>query len=421
MSARPGWLYPLVVLSLLSPARGGAAMPKACLDRDGDVLPAGAVDRLGTVRLRHGQWVNAVAFSPLGDLLATSGEYGSIGLWRISDGKLLRMLQIKDDWEWAYFLAFSRDGKVLACARSGSGRISIWDPANGRLRREMDLHPLGRMESFALAPDGKTVTVGFGNRVLGCWDVQTGKQIRQYPKTMLSCSLAYSADGKVLMSGDADRNVRVWDAGELRRLGDHPDPGPCDYPCVIALSPNGKTFAHAIGNRLEIRDAKSGASRHELSGHKCKIRALTFSADGKMLASADGPNFREAGQPSIRWWDARTGRLLHAVTDLESYARSVAFSPDGKILAAGGYTTAGVYSKTIQLWDTVSGKALLPSHGHRSKPWKLVYSSDGRLLASAGGDGVILLWDLQAKSPPRRLCGCRGWVSSLAFSADGRL
>jgi WD40 repeat protein len=389
-------------------------MPKGCLDRDGDVLPAGAIDRLGTVRLRHAKDVYAVAFSPSGDVLATSGDYGSICLWRMPDGKLLRKLQIGDNWDWIDYLTFSRDGKVLACARSQCGRINFWDPASGKLLRQMDLRSTGRITSFALAPDGKTVTAGFDDLVLGCWDAQSGKQIRQYAKTMLSTSLAYSADGKVLMSGDGDRNMRVWEAGQLRRLGGHPDPGNRYERCFIALSPDGKTFAHAIGAHLEIRDAKTGVRLHKLPGHECEILALAFSADGKMLASADC-FFEEAGRPSIRWWDVRTGQLLHAIAGHKAYLPAVAFSPDGKILAAGGN------NNTTKLWDTASGNALHPCQEHCSIPRTLAYSPDGRLLASAGDDGVILLWDLHAKSPPRRLRDCRTGVSSLAFAPDGRL
>src|SRR5437773_6564095 len=105
-------LVPAVLLLLPLGAPLFAAPPEPPRrDLHGDALPAGAVLRLGTVRLRHGSSVKAVAFAPDGKTLASAAWYGAVCVWDAETGREVRRLT---GLEWPAALAFSPDGKALA-------------------------------------------------------------------------------------------------------------------------------------------------------------------------------------------------------------------------------------------------------------------------------------------------------------------
>jgi hypothetical protein len=110
---------------------------RVSMDLYGDPLPAGALARMGTVRLRHGGSVDSVAFSPDGKLLATSsdGSDPTIRLWSVATGKEVRRIQVFPPIPRTNALvlrvAFSPDGKTLASgafdASMIDNKIDFWD------------------------------------------------------------------------------------------------------------------------------------------------------------------------------------------------------------------------------------------------------------------------------------------------------
>src|SRR5947209_8521486 len=102
-----------LLLGLCGAARGGAdgpPAPAARADRYGDPLPAGALARAGTVRLRHPGWVTTVAFSPDARLIAALATDGTLRLWDRATGTEVRRLAGPPEKEDDPCLAFSPDG-----------------------------------------------------------------------------------------------------------------------------------------------------------------------------------------------------------------------------------------------------------------------------------------------------------------------
>ena len=156
--------------------------------------------------------------------------------------------------------------------------------------------------------------------------------------------------------------------------------------------------------------AKDVRNMTTLRGHTDYIRTLTFSPDGKSLASGSPDH-------TIKIWDTATGR--NTVTfDYHAAAGTVfalAYSRDGKTLAVGCNR-----KEAIMLWDVVTGKNTAALQGHIEGITSLAFSPDGKTLASASFDGTIKLWKMPAGVNTATLKGHQGVIASLAYSPDGR-
>ncbi|HEX8158442.1 MAG TPA: WD40 repeat domain-containing protein, partial [Solirubrobacteraceae bacterium] len=149
--------------------------------------------------------------------------------------------------------------------------------------------------------------------------------------------------------------------------------------------PGVEARSSALAALRAVRDRGIVAILH---GHLDAVSSVTFSSDGRTLASASADH-------TIRLWDVRTRKQLgRPLSGHTSLVFSVAFSPDGRTLASAGF------DKTIRLWDVRTHKQLgRPLSGHTESIFSVAFSPDGRTLASAGFDKTIRLWDLRTHRP----------------------
>ncbi|MEZ6122188.1 MAG: pentapeptide repeat-containing protein [Planctomycetaceae bacterium] len=176
----------------------------------------------------------------------------------------------------------------------------------------------------------------------------------------------------------------------------------------VSFSPDGRTLASASGDMtVRLWSASDGTHLRTLEGHTSSVLSVSFSPDGGTLASA-------SHDMTVRLWSASDGTHLRTLEGHTSYVLSVSFSPDGRTLASASF------DMTVRLWSASDGTHLRTLEGHTSSVWSVSFSPDGRTLASASSDRTVRLWSASDGTYLRTLEGHTADVWSVSFSPDGR-
>jgi hypothetical protein len=148
----------------------------------------------------------------------------------------------------------------------------------------------------------------------------------------------------------------------------------------VAFSPDGRRIVTGGRDRLVILwDAMTGQKIFDLRGHAGPVKSVAFSPDGRWIASA-------GVDQTVRVWDATTGREALVLRGHTDTVNGVAFTPDSKRLASAG-------DLTIKIWDPVTGLEVITLRGHSRHVNGAAFSPDGRLVVSGSGDGTVKIWD----------------------------
>ncbi|KAH8674500.1 WD40-repeat-containing domain protein [Tricladium varicosporioides] len=265
----------------------------------------------------------------------------------------------------------------------------------------------GWVNSVAFSPDGKQVVSGSDDKTIRLWDAVTGTLLQTLEGHSESVkSVAFSPDGKQAVSGSNDRTVRLWDAvtgALLQTLEGH-----SGWVNSVTFSPDGRQVVSGSNDRaVRLWDAVTGRLLQTLEGHSSLVNSVAFSPDGKQVVSGSGDKM-------VQLWDVVTGALLQTLKGHPESVNSVAFSPDGKqIVSSSG-------DKTVRLWDAVTGALLQTLEGHLDWISSVVVSPDGKQIVSGSSDKTVRLWDAVTGALLQTLEGHSGWINSVAFSPDGK-
>jgi len=335
----------------------------------------------------HTGVVNSVVFSPDGgQVLSGSGrsylenadqDY-TVKLWDAATGREIRTFGHTYP---VRSVAFSPDGKQVL---SGSEDPVLWDVATGReikiLAKENngDFHIL---HSVAFSPDGRQVLSGFGDHggsegIIKLWDAATGREIRTMVHSDWVNSITFSPNGKQILSGSGrndyivsytkDYTIKLWDAAtgrEIRTFAGHKN-----SVNSVAFSPDGRQIlSGSLDNTVKLWDATTGREIKTFLGHTNRVTSVMFSSDGKRILSGSGDG-------TTRIWDTATGKEIAAFISfsgsdsqlnggtrgINAEVETAATSIDGEwvVITPDGYYAAsprGDRYLNVRIGNTVTG------------------------------------------------------------------
>ncbi|KAJ9601901.1 hypothetical protein H2200_013616 [Cladophialophora chaetospira] len=311
--------------------------------------------------------------------------------------------------DWAYSLLGIFD--IFMPLIYGEG----WERAVIRLRKEiyeaskvkvLEGHS-GGVSAMAFSPDGKQLVSASHGRTVRLWDTGSATPLQTLEGRSGGVSaVAFSPDGKQLVSTSDDETVRLWDVvsgAPLQQLRGH-----FGRVSAVAFSPDGKQLASASDDKtVRLWGTGSGTRLHTLRGHSGRVSAVAFSPDSKQLIST-------SDDKTVRLWDAGSGTRLHTLEGHSGRVSAVVFSPDSKQLVSASH------DKTVRLWDAGSGTRLHTLESHWGWSSAVAFSPDGKQVIATTDGKMVKLWDTGSGTPLRTLRGHSGRVSAVAFSPDSK-
>jgi eukaryotic-like serine/threonine-protein kinase len=329
----------------------------------------------------HTDTLAALLFSPDSRYLV-SGAYRldrTIRVWDTSSGRCLGVSPAQEDRIGA--LAFLPDRQTLA---SGAERLRFWDFPSLNPKPGFANNPSNAINSLAVAPDGMTIAFGQWSRDVTLLDAPTGSLVNAFSGHDRDgiFALAFSRDGKHLVSAGTDCEIRVWDVVRGLHVAEELIGAP-ERIVTLATTPNGATLVTGSReDRISLWHTRTGYLRNSWTAGHGEICSLALSTDGQRAFSAGRDGV-------VRVWNVERAKLLGAWRAHAARARSLALVGDGTTLASVGE------DGNVILWDAASlgakrGElARLPCSANC-----VAASADGFCLAAGAADAAIRLWNI---------------------------
>lgn len=264
----------------------------------------------------------------------------------------------------------------------------------------------GNVYDIAFSPDGKRIITGSGDNYATMWDIESGESIFS-PATFFNdvTGVSFSPDGNsIALVGHVYAGI-VYDANTSARK--FTLVGHNGLFTKVEFSPlDNKIITANLDSTVKIWDSNNGNLLSTLKGHTWAVWDVAVSKDGKTIATVSGDG-------TAKIWDALTGNTLRTFKDNNFIFNSICFSPDGLTVA-----TANSDNKA-RIWDIQNGTLLQIFEGHTKNVSAADFSPDGTMLVTSSYDRTSKIWDVQSGNLLKSFIGHNRELYNVKFSPDG--
>lgn len=260
------------------------------------------------------------------------------------------------------------------------------------------------VQTVAFSPDGRHMLTGSEDHTARIWDTESGRLLLTLTgHTEAVSSGAFLAGGKRVLTGSWDDTAKIWDAETGQVLLTLSGAAAGESGDGIAERGRGRERAGTSGEVL----TPSGLPMLPAKGHLASVMSVAASRDGRRLVTGHWDN-------AARVWETSTGRLLFTLAGHTGPVLAVAFSPDGRRIATAGADL------TARIWDAETGLSLRTLATQASWVSAIAFAPDGWRVVTGCWDHSARVWDVANGRELFTLTGHTSEVATVAFSADGR-
>ena len=396
-------------------------------------LPANVSRVLGYTRLRHGDRVNALTYSPDGSKLLSASRDGTVRVWSVGNGRELIVYRgheaepVKEtptDKEKYNInripgVAVSADGDTVASC--GGKDIQLWSMATGKQIAVLKAHKAEVLSvAFSKSKPDLLVSGGADKKFI-VWDTKAKKPTYTSDDMEdIVFAVGLSPNDKYVAAGDKSGAMVVFELGKWDRPGyggrgtDSGSLNALSYAqdgVHIFLGGGDKLASMLIGPGGPEAQVGSKLKKFEPPGKKDVLTGLAVSADGKLLVTLNGSERMAIA------WDIETGKSIRVFQGDSTTvtANCVALRPDGKEIAVG-FETGQIRVFPLSLTDDHR-----TFEGAKDNLWTSSFSPDGTLFAAAGADKTIRIYETASGTLKKELTGHKLAIPAIAFLGNGTI
>ncbi|MEZ2239287.1 WD40 repeat domain-containing protein [Microcoleus sp.] len=298
--------------------------------------------------------VTSVTFLPKGNSIAIRYEHQQTIIISDSDFESNKNILFSNKdigFSYPHPIAISPNGQYIASGiikKIGDGVIKLWNIEEKKEHKEIHGHKnseFSRIIPVAFTPDSEMLISGSKDKIIFFWDVKTGgkrgQPIENFVSEIRAIAVSPDEHSSIFVIGDGEGNIQSWNWNSRKKIKSFPAQGSSNRLPInsLAFSPDGKILiSGGDDSSIKLWDVDSGEELNS-GKHSARVRKVAFSPDGKLIVSGDDSGI-------IKIWDVKTMENV-VLPRHDNAVTSLAFSPDGKTLASGSK------DRTVRFWERV--------------------------------------------------------------------